>query len=65
LKSSRIRNWASRALQKYLLHRVVGAQFVDVERPALAVIFAVEIGIVFGTLEVGQHVGERPAGIAQ
>jgi hypothetical protein len=55
----------ARALQEDLLHRVVGAQFVDRQRAALAVIFAVEIGIVFRALEVGQHVGERPAGVAQ
>jgi hypothetical protein len=55
----------SRGLQKGLLYRVVGAQFVDGERPALAMVFAIEIGIVFRTLEVGQHVGVGPAGIAQ
>ena len=55
----------ARGLQKRLLHRIVGAQFVDGQRPALAVILAVEIGIVFRTLEVGQHVGVRPAGIAE
>jgi hypothetical protein len=54
-----------RALQEYLLHRIAGARLVDAQRPALAVIFAVKIGIVFGALEVGQHVGERPAGIAE
>ncbi len=55
----------ARRLQERLLHRVVGAQFVDGQRPALAVILAVEIGIVFRTLEIGQHVGIRPAGIAE
>ena len=55
----------ARRLQKGLLHRVIGAQFVDGERAALAVIVAAEIGIVFRALEVGQHVGERPAGVAQ
>ena len=51
-----------RGLQKGLLHRIVGAQFVDGERAALAVILAVEIGVVLGALEVGQHVVKRPAG---
>ena len=46
-----------RRLQKNLLHRIVGAQPVDRERSALAVILAAEIGIVFRALEVGQHVG--------
>ncbi len=54
----------ARALQKDLVHRVVGAQLVDGQRPALAVIFAVEIRIVFRAFEIGQHVGKRPAGIA-
>jgi hypothetical protein len=53
------------SLQKCLLHRIFGAQSVDGERAALAVIVAAEIGIVFRALEVGQHVGERPAGVAQ
>jgi hypothetical protein len=35
------------------------------ERAALAVILAVEFGIIFRTLEVGQHVGVGPAGIAE
>ena len=55
----------ARRLQKGLLHRVIGAQFVDGERAALAVIVAAEIGIVFRALEVRQHVGERPAVVAQ
>jgi hypothetical protein len=55
----------ARSLQKGLLHRVVGAQFIDGERPAFAMVFAIEIGIVFRTLEIGQHVGVGPAGIAQ
>ena len=54
-----------RGLQEYLLHGIAAARLVDGERPALAMIFAVEIGIVFRALEVGQHVGERPAGIAE
>ena len=54
-----------RGLQEDLLHRIAGARLVDGERAALAVIFAVEIGIVLGALEVGQHVGERPAGVAE
>ena len=45
-----------RALQEYLLHRIVGAQFIDRKRAALAVILAVEIGIVLGALEIGQHI---------
>src|SRR5712691_825730 len=55
----------ARRLQKGLLHRVIGAQFVDGEWASLAVIVAAEIGIVFRALEVWQHVGERPAGVAQ
>ena len=47
----------ARALQEDLLHRIVGAQFVDGQRAALAVILAVEIGVVLGALEIGQHVG--------
>jgi len=35
------------------------------ERPALAVIDAVEFGIVFRAFEIGQHVGIGPAGIAE
>src|SRR6476646_2865529 len=54
-----------RGLQKNLLHRIFGARLVDGQRPALSVIFAVEIGIVFRALEVGQYVVERPAGIAE
>ncbi|MEH2558577.1 hypothetical protein V1286_006106 [Bradyrhizobium algeriense] len=54
-----------RGLQEDLLHRIAAARLVDGERPALAVILAVEIGIVFRALEVRQHVGERPAGIAE
>src|SRR6267142_694930 len=55
----------TRGLQKCLLHRIVGAQPVDSERSALAVVFAIEIGVVFRALEVGQHVGIGPADIAQ
>ena len=54
-----------RRLQEDLLHGIVGAQLVDGERAALAVILAVEIGVVLRALEIGQHVGERPAGIAE
>ena len=54
-----------RRLQEDLLNGIVGAQLVDGERAALAVILAVEIGVVLRALEVGQHVGERPAGIAE
>ena len=54
-----------RGLQEDLLHRIAAARLVDGERPTLAVIFAVEIGVVFRALEVGQHVGKRPAGIAE
>ncbi len=52
-------------LQENLLHRIVRAQPVDVERPILAVIIAVEIGVVFRALEVGQNVGERPPRVAE
>ena len=44
LKSSRRRNCALLAACKGLPHRIVGAQFVDRERTAFAVILAVEIG---------------------
>jgi hypothetical protein len=55
----------TRGFQKDLLYRIVGAQSVDGERTALAVIFAVEIGVVFRTFEVRQHVGMRPAAVAK
>src|SRR4051812_24109714 len=55
----------ARRLQKNLLHRIVRAQSVDRERTALAVIFAVEVGIVFRALEVGEHVEIRPAAVAE
>src|SRR5262245_61841932 len=54
-----------RSLQEDLLHRIAGARLVDGERSALAMIFAVEVRIVFRALEIGQHVGERPAGVAE
>ena len=54
-----------RRLKEDLLHWISRAQLVDGERAALAVILAAEIGVVFRALEVGQHVGERPAGIAE
>src|SRR5215510_3078828 len=55
----------ARALQKHLPDRIVGAQARDAQRTVLAVIFAVELGIVFRTLEVGQNVGITPAGVAE
>ena len=55
----------ARGLQKCLAHRIVGAQSRDMERAALAVILAAEFGIVLRALEVGQHVGIGPAGIAE
>ena len=48
----------ARGLKEDLLHRIAGAQLVDVKRPVLAVILAVEIGVVLLALEIGQHVGE-------
>ena len=54
-----------RRLPEDLVHGVAGAQLVDAERSALAVIFAVEIGVVLRALEIGQHVRIRPAGVAQ
>ena len=54
-----------RGLQEDLLHRIVGAQPVDAQRAVLAVIRAVELRVVFRALEIGQHVGERPAGVAE
>ena len=55
----------ARALQKHLLDRIVGAKPRDAQRAALAVIFAVELGIVLRALEVGQDVGIAPAGVAE
>src|SRR6266403_71597 len=55
----------ARGLQIDLPHRIVGAQPGDMERAALAVILAVEFGIIFGAFEVGQHVGVGPAGVAK
>src|SRR5258706_6008792 len=55
----------ARGLQIDLPHRIVGAQAGDMERAALAVILAVEFGIILRTLEVGQHVGIGPAGVAE
>ena len=55
----------ARGLQIDLPHRIVGTQSRDMERAALAVIFAVEFGIVLRALEVGQHVGIGPAGVAE
>ncbi len=52
-------------LQEDLLHRIAAARLLDGQRAILAVIFVVEIRVVFRALEVGQHVGERPAGIAE
>ena len=66
LKSSRRRNCAScAACRKISWTGLPVRRFVDGERTALAVIFAVEIGIVFRALEVGQHVVEGPAGVAE
>ena len=55
----------ARGLQVDLLHRIVGLQLGDVERSALAVILAVELGVVLRALEVGQHVAVRPAAVAE
>ena len=55
----------ARGLQIDLAHRIVGAQSGDMERTALAVICAVELGIIFGPLEVGQHIGIGPANVAE
>ena len=55
----------ARGLQIDVSHRIVGAQPGDMERTALAVILAVEFGIVLRALEVGQHVGVGPAGVAE
>jgi len=41
----------ARCLQIDLAHRVVGAQSRDMEGAALAVIGAIELGIIFRTLE--------------
>src|ERR1700733_13225021 len=55
----------ARGLQVDLPHRIVGSQPRDMERAALAVILAAELGIILRTLEVGQHVGIGPAGVAE
>ncbi len=55
----------ARGLQIDVSDRIVGAQSADMERTALAVILAVELGIILRTLEVGQHVGVGPAGVAE
>ena len=55
----------ARGLQIDLPHRIVGARSRDMQRAALAVIFAVEFGIILRALEVGQHVGIGPAGVAE
>src|SRR5207248_419073 len=48
-----------------LAHRIVRLRSGDVKRATFAVIFAAEFGIIFRTLEVGQHVGIGPAGVAE
>ena len=55
----------ARGLMEDVMDRIVRAQPVDMQRAALAVIFAVEIAIVLRALEIGQHVRIRPAGIAE
>ena len=54
-----------RCLPENVMHGIAGAQLVDAQRAALAVILAVEFGVVLGTLEIGQHVRIRPAGVAE
>ena len=55
----------ARGLQVDIPDRIVGSQPRDMERAALAVILAVEFGIVLRALEVGQHIGIGPAGVAK
>ena len=55
----------ARALQKHLPDGVIRLQSGDVKRTALAVIFAVEFGIVLRAPEVGQHIRVGPAGVAE
>ena len=55
----------ARGLQIHLPHRIVGLQSGDMQRAAFAVILAVELGVVFRSLEVGQYVVIGPAGIAE
>ena len=55
----------ARRLQIRFAHRIVGSQSGDVKRAALAVILAAEFGIILRALEVGQHVGIGPAGVAE
>src|SRR5215475_15792981 len=54
-----------RGLQEYSPYWIFRAQPVDVQRSLLAVIVAVEIGVVLRALEIGQHICERPAGVAE
>ncbi len=54
-----------RRLPEDVVHGIAGAQLVDAQRPALAVILAVEFGVVLRALEIGQHVRVRPAGVAE
>ncbi len=55
----------ARRLDEYSLERVVRAQRRDMERPAAAVVFAAQGLVVLGALEVRQHVGVGPAGVAE
>lgn len=55
----------ARSLMEDVMDRIVRAQLVDMQRAALAMIFAVEIGVVLRALEVGQHIRIRPAGVAE
>src|ERR1700694_5752424 len=55
----------ARGLQIDIPHRIVGSQPGDMKRAALAVILAIEFGIVLRAFEVGQHIGIGPAGVAK
>lgn len=52
-------------LQKGFLQRIVGAQFVHRQRSILAVITRRRNRHCFPSIELGKHVGIRPAGVAQ
>ena len=54
-----------RGVDENPLERVAGAQAGDMQRPAAAVIFAVQRFVVLRALEVRQHLGVGPARVAE
>src|SRR5271169_121475 len=55
----------ARRLDENMRQRIVGAKSGDVQRAAGAVKRVVNLLVVLGALEIGQHVIERPALIAE